>query len=143
MGAGGKGLERTTGLGRLVLPDEVVAAVAARCAIATAAIAGLVRPGAAPGAPLLPVRHLARGVRVGERDGRLHVVVYAAARFGVRAEDLRRAAERVADSVAASIGGDAVVEAEIRVRSVRTRARLVRGRAFRAEARPDGGGEWV
>lgn len=115
-------MEQATALGRLVVPDELVAAVAGRHAIATAAIAGLVRPGG--GAGVLGIRHLARGVGVSGVGPRLRLVVYAAARFGAEASELDRAAKQTADGVAASVGGNVGVEVEIRVVAVRTRRRL-------------------
>jgi hypothetical protein len=117
-------VERRTALGRLVVPDEVVAAVAARHAIATAPIACLVRPGAGGAAPApLPVRHLARGVAVADGGGGVRLVIHAVARLGAQADDLRRAAAQTAEAVAASIGGDVVVDVEIRVVGVRVRRR--------------------
>lgn len=125
-------MEQMTALGRLVVPDEVVAAIAGRHAIATAAIAGLVRPGGA--GSLLGVRHLARGVSVRGQGPALRLAVHAAARYGIEAGELERAAQQTANAVAASVGGGVAVEVEIRVVAVRTRRR-VGHRGYRAEAR--------
>lgn len=116
-------MERRTGLGRVVVPDDVVAAIAARYAIATAPVAGLVRA-AGPGQQLLPFRHLARGVSVSASGNTVHVVMQAAARFGVDADDLARAAAQTAEHVAAAIGGGVRVDLELRVVAVRQRGRL-------------------
>lgn len=138
--AGGTQVEQVTSVGRLSVPDEVVAQVAGRHAIATAAVAGLLRPGSAPGAPLLPIDRLARGVSVLVEGSTVHLVVHAAARLGVEAEALTRAAAQTADAVAAALGGGVRVEVEIRVLAVRQRQRRFGTAAFRAEAAADAAG---
>jgi hypothetical protein len=130
-------VEQVTAIGRLAVPDDVVAQVAARHAIATAAVAGLLRPGSGPGAPLLPVDHLARGVSVTTEGDCVRVAVHAAARVGVQAQDLERAATQTADAVAAALGGGVRVEVEIRVLAVRQRRRRIATSAFRAGAADD------
>lgn len=130
-------MEQVTSHGRLAVPDEVVAEVAGRHAIATAAVAGLLRPGSAPTAPLLPVDHLARGVSVSADGNRVSVVVYAAARIGIESGALARAAEQTADAVAAALGGDVRVEVEIRVLGVRPRRRGVAASMVRATSASD------
>jgi hypothetical protein len=127
-------MEQVTAAGRLSVPDEVVAQIAGRHAIATAAVAGLLRPGSASSAPLLPIDHLARGVAVVAEADRVRLTVCAAARLGVSAEALGQAAAQTADAVAAALGGGVRVELEIRVLAVRQRRRRVGAAPFRAEA---------
>lgn len=133
-------MEEVTAIGRLTVPDEVVAQVAGRHAIATAAVAGLLRPGSGPGAALLPVDRLARGVTVSTEGRVVRLVVYAAARVGVEALALDRAATQTADAVAAALGGGVSVEVEIRVVAVRQRRRRGGSSPLRA---PDGAAQAV
>jgi hypothetical protein len=131
-------MEQVTAMGRLSVPDEVVAQIAGRHAIATAAVAGLLRPGSSPGSPLLPVDRLARGVALSADGGHVRLVVYAAARLGIQADALTRAAAQTADAVAAALGGGVEVEVEIRILAVRQRRRRVATTAFRATAGGEG-----
>jgi acyl-CoA synthetase (AMP-forming)/AMP-acid ligase II len=90
--AGRAAMERETAAGRLVVPDEVVAQIAGRHAIATAAVAGLLRPGSAASSPLLAIDRVGRGVTVAVDGERVRIAIHAAARLGASGEALERAA---------------------------------------------------
>lgn len=127
-------MERETAAGRLVVPDEVVAQIAGRHAIATAAVAGLLRPGSAASSPLLAIDRVGRGVTVAVDGERVRIAIHAAARLGASGEALERAARETADAVAAALGGGLRVEVEIRVLAVRQRRRRRGAAAFQVEA---------
>lgn len=110
--------ERTTPFGRLSISDEVIAALAARSALACPAVAGLSRPAA--GSLPLPPHRLARAATLTWSDQGLSVLLCVQVRYGTSARALADAAERVRIALAGVLDMNRI-RVEFRVVGLRPR----------------------